>query len=244
MEHKETFEYYNVEDEEDRLSFSNLPTDNYEQNTSPRTGTSSAQIDQLFEFFTGFTSQSDTNTDITFGKNEGDCNEYEKRDYLATVETSSFHKASIYNNEKYSCPVTKNRSNSTRLSNSALDFYQSRSLSGASEYRAQRVNFSSLTSMSAKSRRRMFMFGPVKFKPEMELSAIKQRQSRRRDNVNMLPVEGTAVNGGAGGGGKRNGSYWGALRSLKCRSHFATVLARSFGCNPTVGLEKLLPVAN
>ncbi|KAL0402349.1 UNVERIFIED_CONTAM: hypothetical protein Slati_4264800 [Sesamum latifolium] len=68
--------------------------------------------------------------------------------------------------------------------------------------------------MSAKSRRRMFMFGPVKFKPEMELSAIKQRQARRAS------TEKAAGNGGGT-------SPLGVVRS---RSHLTSMLARSFGC--------------
>ncbi|KAG6389740.1 hypothetical protein SASPL_151213 [Salvia splendens] len=90
-------------------------------------------------------------------------------------------------------------------------------------YHAQRVNISALTSMSAKSRRRMFMFGPVKFKPEMELSAIKQRQQGKK-----LPEDPNT----------RLGVVQAGLRG---RSRLASVLARSLGCIPVAaggGLER------
>ncbi|KAL1532186.1 hypothetical protein AAHA92_32225 [Salvia divinorum] len=101
---------------------------------------------------------------------------------------------------------------------------------GDTVYHAQRVNISALTSMSAKSRRRMFMFGPVKFKPEMELSAIKQRQGK-------LAEEKVAPK-----------SRWGVVQSgLRGRSRLASVLARSLGCIPAAaggGLERWVGVAS
>ena len=53
------------------------------------------------------------------------------------------------------------------------------------------------------------MFGPVKFKPEMELSAIKQRQEKQAE---------------------RKGQWEMFKSSFRGRSHFTTVLARSLGC--------------
>ncbi|KAG6391469.1 hypothetical protein SASPL_149224 [Salvia splendens] len=98
---------------------------------------------------------------------------------------------------------------------------------GDTGYHAQRVNISALTSMSAKSRRRMFMFGPVKFKPEMELSAIKQRQWKMAEEKLASPPPK---------------SRWGVVQSsLRGRSRLSSVLARSLGCIPVAaggGLER------
>lgn len=91
----------------------------------------------------------------------------------------------------------------------------------------QKVNITSLTSMSAKARRRMFMFGPVKFKPEMELSAIRERQSRRTPGPMFPAFEGgeTVADGGEGGG---RGQLKLAVRPVKSRAHLTNVLAKSF----------------
>lgn len=61
------------------------------------------------------------------------------------------------------------------------------------------------------------MFGPVKFRPEMELSAIKQRLAARP------PAAAKASPAAPSGGGK---SRWGLVKS---RSTLTTVLARSLG---------------
>nr|GLL37671.1 hypothetical protein DM860_006341 [Ipomoea trifida] len=63
-----------------------------------------------------------------------------------------------------------------------VDCFRSSSFSGKREARevllssspSQKVNISSLASMSAKSMRRTFIFGSLKFKPEMDLVAIKE----------------------------------------------------------------------
>ncbi|KAK6156368.1 hypothetical protein DH2020_010616 [Rehmannia glutinosa] len=210
-------------EEADRLSFCNLA--NTEENKSGSTyqspRTSSAQTDHLFEFVVsqpGPTSQSYQNDIIFCGKvfheDDDQLNEYQKRDYFATIKSHSQRRSSFPDRD-----AAENRriSASTRISG---DLTRSKfSGSGDLDYHAQRVNITSLTSMSAKSRRRMFMFGPVKFRPEMELSAIKQRQQAPRP-----PAAASS------GGGK---SQWGLLRStLRGRSNLTSVLARSLGCIP------------
>ncbi|KAG6669912.1 hypothetical protein I3843_01G267500 [Carya illinoinensis] len=82
------------------------------------------------------------------------------------------------------------------------------------------------------SRKHKVFIGPVKIRPEMELSEIRKRQGRRAP-VPMFPVVGgdeSVIVGGKSGGGR---SHWGLLRPLRCRSHLASVLARAFGCVPT-----------
>lgn len=154
------------------------------------------------------------------------------------MKSHSFRKTSIQDDDH--CGQKDNIM--SRFSSSPRDVSQSKCSSGDLSYHVQRVNITSLTAMSAKSRRRMFMFGPVKFKPEMELGAIKQRQSRRVP-VAMFPAE-TVVSGGARGGKSRGGSNWGVVRALRGRSHLTNVLARSFGCMPVAGVEKYIGVTN
>ncbi|KAI3458984.1 hypothetical protein Pfo_015647, partial [Paulownia fortunei] len=228
------------EEEADRLSFCNLPMEeNNSGSTHQSPRSSSAQTDHLFEFFISQprpAAHSNHNDIIFCGKiiheeeeeEEDQLNEYQKRDYFATIKSQSFRKLSFPDHD-----AADNRrfSASTRLSG---DLTRPKCSTGDLDYHVQRVNITSLTSMSAKSRRRMFMFGPVKFRPEMELSAIKQRQARR------APAEKAA----ASGGGK---SQWGVVRSsLRGRSHLTSVLARSLGCIPVAGggVERWVGVAN
>ncbi|KAL3523455.1 hypothetical protein ACH5RR_016289 [Cinchona calisaya] len=248
MENKEinntTWEYFGEEAEEveDTLSFCNLTMQEYKESSvlqTPRDSSCSAHED-FFEFFNEEKNPEFFSApDIIFcGKiMEEELNEYQKRDYLAMVKShsfrSSYDECPSFNNER----DLKKSSTSTRY---VTD----------SKYHVQRVNITSLTSMSAKSRRRMFMFGPVKFKPEMELSAIKERQGRRSPKIMFPASEEDAGNGKAvvvskaGGGGAKK-SHWSMVRSsLKGRSHLTAVLAKSFGCIPRVSVGKWIKVAN
>ncbi|KAG6412695.1 hypothetical protein SASPL_125379 [Salvia splendens] len=199
------------EEEPHRLSFSNLPTPlNNPSTTSPCPNL-------LFEFSSSDPTPAPPHSyhnDIVFcGKiihedgddEEDELNEYQKRDYFATVKSKSLR-------NKSSSPDSDQRrlSATARFSGELI----MRPKSPDVEYHVQRVNISSLTSMSAKSRRRMFMFGPVKFKPEMELSAIKQRQGKQA----------------AAGESGRKGQWEMFKSSFRGRSHFTSVLARSLGC--------------
>ncbi|KAH7840940.1 hypothetical protein Vadar_023624 [Vaccinium darrowii] len=156
-------------------------------------------------------------------------NEYQKRDYLC-LKSASSSKARGF--EFYKEGRELNRSSSNRVCRS----------SKANLPSARKVNITAITDMSAKSRRRMFMFGPVKFKPEMDVDAIRKRSRSRLGPVNIPPMpeeftetgmemaivksgggRGKSVGGGGGGAG-------GMLRPLWCRSHLATALAKSLGC--------------
>ncbi|CAK9152233.1 unnamed protein product [Ilex paraguariensis] len=226
MEDKENnmFEYFDGEDHaEDTLSLRNLPI--HDHNLDGDSVRESPRTSSAFEFFTGLTSgtYNSPTTNLIFcgkvisDKDDEELNEYQKRDYLTLKRSASFIKPQSYQfigDEKTVRFPTKNRSNSVRISSS--DRYSSNCST------LQKVNITSLTSMSEKSKRWMFMFGPVKFKPEMELRAIKERQGRR-----VPPPMFPAIAGGAKGK-----SQWGIVRSLKGRSHLANVLARAFGCIP------------
>lgn len=181
------------------ISLSDLQV-NYEGNQSPKVSSSSPE--DIFEFFNDFSDSENyklSDNIIFCGKilirHE---NEQEEQNLSPLFRSSSFHRPVRE-------PVKQNRVSSAR-------FYGSGNL--------ERVNISGLTSMSAKSRRRMFMFGPVKFKPEMELSEIKQRQGRRRC-APLPPVIPTSE--GVGG-------TTALVKSRKKEGgpHFVDVLAKSW----------------
>lgn len=261
MENKEntTWEYSGGEEEvEDALSFCNLNMQEYKDSS----GLQSPRDDSAQDFFEFFSDERNPEffsaPDVIFcGKlmhedqDDDQLNEYQKRDYLTMVRSHSFRRSScdeypFFNNEK-DLSTEKNSSVHRRILSSKSGLG-----SMDSTCRVQKVNISGLTSMSKKSRRRMFMFGPVKFKPEMELSAIKERQGRR-STTTMFPSKqevdgGKAVvrSGGkaaAGHQGKKS-CHWNMMRSLQGRGHLTALLARSFGCIPTARVGKYLPVAN
>ncbi|OIT38343.1 hypothetical protein A4A49_15462 [Nicotiana attenuata] len=95
--------------------------------------------------------------------------------------------------------------------------------------------------MSAKSRRRMFMFGPVKFRPVMEMNEIKQRQSRRAPTM-MFPAVGvTGEDDTAAGDGRRTAvrEKEGVKPPLGCRVHFGNIFSRSLNCLLPTGMERV-----
>ncbi|KAH6804015.1 hypothetical protein C2S51_032262 [Perilla frutescens var. frutescens] len=214
------------EEEPHRLSFGDLPT------THSPTTTPSARPNLLFEFSGASPHPAATHSyynDIVFcgkiihdddeegGDQDEELNEYQKRDYFATVKSKSLRKHSSPDHDFDHRCLSASTRHSGELVRPKCDL----------DYHAQRVNISSLTSMSAKSKRRMFMFGPVKFKPEMELSAIKQRQAK------LPAAEKTSPSPSPSGGGK---GQWGMLKSsFRGRSHLTSVLARSLGCIPVAG---------
>ncbi|KAL8052140.1 hypothetical protein ABFX02_06G193600 [Erythranthe guttata] len=212
------------EEEFDRLSFCNyLRLD--ENNSGDSTQTSRRNSsDHLFEFLISQPGPHAAGSDVIFcgrtideEEDEDQLNEYQKRDYFATIRSKSQSQSN-----RGSSFSDRRISSSTTISGDPTRSRCSSSSSGNLDYHAQRVNITSLTSMSAKSRRRMFMFGPVKFRPEMDLSAIKQRRAASVEKVAAA----------ASGGGR---SRWGVLRSsLRGRSHLTSVLARSLGCIPVV----------
>ncbi|XP_057798974.1 uncharacterized protein LOC131014865 [Salvia miltiorrhiza] len=222
----EEVEREDEEEEPKRLSFSHLPSP---QNNSGSSSTPSARPDLLFEFSAADLAAAPTHSyhnDIVFcGKiihdddeeEEDELNEYQKRDYFATVKSKSLRKPSSPDSEH------RRLSAATRFSG---ELARPKSADVDVDYHVQRVNISSLTSMSAKSRRRMFMFGPVKFKPEMELGAIKQRQAKLAESG-------------------RKGQWEMLKSSLSGRSHLTSLFARSLGCIPAVrGGDRRLGAAN
>ncbi|XP_022728791.1 uncharacterized protein LOC111284374 [Durio zibethinus] len=73
----------------------------------------------------------------------------------------------------------------------------------------------------------VFMFGMVKFPPEMELKDIKSRQSHRSPSI-MFP---TVEDGGKKLAGNRSSnkcSSWSLLKALSCRDHTSVDVTASF----------------
>ncbi|KAK4367036.1 hypothetical protein RND71_014916 [Anisodus tanguticus] len=180
-------------------------------------GNESPIISSFFEFFTESSDSKNYNTfsDIIFcGKiiSHHD-NEQLHENMSPLFRSNSFHRPVI-------SMMKQNRANSARL-------YGSPNLTC--------VNITGLTSMSAMSRRKMFMFGPVKFKPEMELSEIKQRQGRRRrcaPTMTRFPASDGGVTTALVKSSQKNnkGGPTGKLMELRCRPHFVNVLAKSLSC--------------
>uniref|UniRef100_A0A3Q7IQJ4 Uncharacterized protein n=1 Tax=Solanum lycopersicum TaxID=4081 RepID=A0A3Q7IQJ4_SOLLC len=212
----------NINKKEEEEEIENLETislcdvSNYEGYESPKISSSSQDF---FEFFNEY-SDDYTFSDIIFcGKIISHENDYviqEKKTLSPFSRSNSFHRRSNIN----TAPMNnQNRASSAR-------FYS----------RMERVNISGLTSMSAKSRRKMFMFGPVKFNPEMELSEIKQRQGRRRCAL-PLPVIPMSEDGGdttelgkKRRKKKKESGPTGKFMELTSRPHFVNVLAKSLRC--------------
>lgn len=262
------------EQEEDALSFCNLKQESNSSSALQTPRSNSFSAPEFFEFSNDLPSPElyYSAPDIVFcGKiieEEVELNEYQKRDYLTMVRSHSLRKPPSYdgypfllmsNNDETQepKPSTSHQSGSLRISSSNSHTHSS--AHHHHHHHVQKVNITSLTSMSAKSRRRMFMFGPVKFKPEMELSAIKERQGKRLTTelspVTVLDGGKAVVNDGrkppAAARGKRShSSHWGVVKaSLMGRAHLRSLFTRSFGfgCIPfhaAAAAENLIKVAN
>lgn len=207
------------EENDDVLSLCHLQTIDGDDSSAitPRTPTSAQDI---FEFFTALNPNSYAHKDVVVfcGKIiREDNSDDENRNNLAT-----FRGNLTIDDEREKIVSGNNRSKSHRFSDS----------------HDRKVNITSLTSMSAKSRRRMFMFGPVKFRPVMEMNEIKQRQSRRAPTTMFPAVEVAGEEETAAGDGRRTAvsEEEGVKPPLGCRAHFGNVLARSLNC--------LLPTGN
>ncbi|XP_017985320.1 PREDICTED: uncharacterized protein LOC18589263 [Theobroma cacao] len=84
-----------------------------------------------------------------------------------------------------------------------------------------------LPKKAVKPRWYVFMFGMVKFPPEMELQDIKSRQFGRSPSVMFPPME----DGGKKFAGNRcsgKGSSWSLLKALSCRDHTSVAVTASF----------------
>ncbi|XP_009604737.1 uncharacterized protein [Nicotiana tomentosiformis] len=203
-----------VEEDLETISLSDLQMK--DGNESPK---NSSSPQDFFEFFTESDSENYTFSEIIFCGKKISHENNDKRQLEEQLNET--YLSPLFRSNSFHRPVTtamnQKRANSAR-------FYSSQNV--------QKVNITALTSMSEKSRRRMFMFGPVKFNPEMELSAIKKRQSRRCVPPPVIP----ASNGGetaalVKSSQKKNKSGpTKKIEGLRSRPHLANVLAKSLRC--------------
>ncbi|KAL1828077.1 hypothetical protein ACET3Z_006489 [Daucus carota] len=157
-----------MEESDDDLSLRDLQVTVNSNAGSPRT--SSVSAPDIFEFFSSTVTGQETSeaaNDIIFC---GKLIPYNNETEMIISSARTFNYLIDNERDRYS---RGNRSENFHV---------------RSEHSVHKVNISSLTTMSPTARRRMFMFGPVKFKPEMELSAIRERQSRRAPSL-MFPVK-------------------------------------------------------
>ncbi|CAL5363518.1 unnamed protein product [Camellia sinensis] len=231
--HKPAFEDLSLDsgDADDDISLCNLPIQGYKFEEPSRRSNSSDQ--DRFEFCGATDSElSRNNSVVFFGNNVYREIEFRKRDL--GMKSASFHKPRVGGEDRDGRTVNRNRSISLRFSLLDLSNY---SKQGSP---VQKVNISAITSMSAQSRRRMFMFGPMKFKPEMDAVEIKKRKGNRPPmKIPPMSEGGEMVSSAGCGGGRGRGKAAGAgagagarvmRRPLWSRSHLATALAKSFGC--------------
>ncbi|XP_052198228.1 uncharacterized protein LOC127805507 [Diospyros lotus] len=217
-------------DTDDALSLCDLPIPGYGYQDSSRHGTPRPSVSsdqELFEFFPDFRSVLSRSNSHFFSPNKfsedetDQVNEFQKRDYFS-VKSASFHKVSGYD-EDLRGEEREPRSSSLQLAKS--DPFHSKKYNPV-----PKVNITALTAMSAKSRRRMFMFGPVKFKPEMDVTAIRRRQGRHPLQIPPMPEESEIAEERCGRRNSSCGEGVPVRPPLACRSHIAAALARSFGC--------------
>ncbi|KAK4359926.1 hypothetical protein RND71_022155 [Anisodus tanguticus] len=215
-----------VEEEEDDLeNLETISLSDLQMNKGNESPKNSSSPQDFFEFFTESSDSENYNTfsDIIFcGKIISHDNDIDERQF-EEEQLNNENLSPLFRSNSFHRPVIgvvkQNRVMSAR-------FYGSPNLAS--------VNITGLTSMSAKSRKRMFMFGPVKFKPEMELSEIKQRQGRRRcapTTMTKFPAsDGRGTTALVKSSQKKNKSgSTGKWMELRCKPH-VNVLAKSLSC--------------
>ncbi|OMO55658.1 hypothetical protein COLO4_35897 [Corchorus olitorius] len=85
---------------------------------------------------------------------------------------------------------------------------------------------------AVKPRWYIFMFGMVKFPPEMELKDIKSRQSRRNQSAMFPLAEDHGGKKFAGNRSSGKGASWNLLKALSCRDHTSVAVTASFWMPP------------
>ncbi|KAK9061243.1 hypothetical protein SSX86_018423 [Deinandra increscens subsp. villosa] len=211
------------EDEDDALSLRDLQMyDQTSTHSSPRSTCFSAQ--ELFEFFP---------THPTSATLVGDHNNNNNIMFFGKVINP--HSSGDYNDDRYQNDL-RGGSSSFRLperrpTEHVIPTFRSVSNRGlgsprhgvkSSSSSVKKVNFTALTS---KSKRRLFLFGPVP--PEMEMSSIRERQGRRAPPSRMFPV---AAEGGGGGGLRKAVTGTDKNTTVRCRSRLNSVFERSVSC--------------
>ncbi|XWS73234.1 hypothetical protein CRYUN_Cryun02cG0110100 [Craigia yunnanensis] len=128
-----------------------------------------------------------------------------------------------------SLPRSYSTKNTTLIRNSrSLDYHKLHRCDMKRNPSTRSVEKSKIPPKKAvKPRWYVFMFGMVKFPPEMELKDMKSRQFRRSPSV-MFP---TVEDGGQKFAGNRSSgkdSSWSLLKALSCRDHTSVAVTTSF----------------
>ncbi|XVF34218.1 hypothetical protein REPUB_Repub18cG0040200 [Reevesia pubescens] len=237
-----------AEEVEEALSLCDLPLDldtnnnpeNYdhmEKTPGQSRRSSSEAAPEFFEFLSDLSSNMCPADDIIFcGKliplKERPISFQTKNDYLFEEKRKShvLRKRSESLSELRSSSIT--RSNSTK---DATVLRNSRSLDYQKLHRYKMERYPSTKSVGKsevspkkviKPRWYVFMFGMIKFPPEMELKDIKNRQFRRTPSV-MFPTVEDGSKKFAGNRSSGKGSSWSLLKALSCKDHTSVAVTTS-----------------
>ncbi|KAG2705363.1 hypothetical protein I3843_05G045500 [Carya illinoinensis] len=237
----------NNEDDEDNKAGLE---DQYSSKYTPR---SRSETPDFFEFFSDFSSEMCPADDIFFcGKLIAI-----KEQYFPTPASHQIPKASTNTEEshtnkttfrrrsdslsKLQRPVTRSNSGSNpelRRNSRSLDYKKLHRSSNSMISTAPEIEKSSsaksvqgksdmVLKKAGKPRRYLFMFGMVKFPPEMELSDIKNRQVRNNPPSTLFPPP-IDVHGKIPVNQSSSKGSWRLLRALSCKDHASVAVTASF----------------
>ncbi|XVF47701.1 hypothetical protein PTKIN_Ptkin03bG0131800 [Pterospermum kingtungense] len=240
-----------AEDAEEALSLCDLPlgietiknpeNDNHLQKILPIQSrrSSSESAPEFFEFVTDFSSDLCPADDIIFcGKliplkfqhvpfqtRKNYCFQEKRKAHVLLKRSESF--SELRSDFIYRSDSSKN--SATLLKNSrSLDYQKLQRHDMERNPSTRSVDKSKVSPKKAvKPRWYVFMFGMVKFPPEMELKDMKSRQCRRSPSVMFPPVHdcGKKLVGNRSSG---KGSSWNLLKGLSCRDYTSAAVTTSF----------------
>ncbi|MFQ6625407.1 hypothetical protein Gotur_005084 [Gossypium turneri] len=221
------------EEDEEALSLCDLPLEYLDTKNSPtndhlpnlkhtRTQKSSSEYDpEFFEFF------SDKNgshmcpaDDLIFGGKLVPLKQQQQQYFPSQTQS---HVLLRKRSESLSELRTQNRAVLLRNSRS-LDYQKPKLHRSDMAERNSKPEVSSPKKV-VKPRWYVFMFGSVKFPPEMELKDIKSRQFRRNPAI-MFPDDGKKM--GDNRSSDKGSSSWCLLKALSCRDYTSVAVTSSF----------------
>ncbi|XVE71820.1 hypothetical protein DITRI_Ditri10aG0182400 [Diplodiscus trichospermus] len=237
-------------EEEEALSLCDLPLDSDVNNNNPENDElqkilpaqsrrlSSESAPEFFEFLSDLSYDMCPADDIIFcGKLiplRDERVSFQTRKHYRFEEKRKSHvllkrSESLSDLRSNSIPPSDSTTNTTLLKNSrSLDDQKLHRRDMERNPSTRSVEKSKVSSKKAVKRRwYVFMFGMVKFPPEMELKDMKSRQFRRNPSVMFPSVE----DGGkklAGNRSSGKGSSWSLLKALSCRDYTSVAVTTSF----------------
>ncbi|KAJ0557202.1 hypothetical protein HanIR_Chr07g0322501 [Helianthus annuus] len=202
-------------DDDDALSLRDLQLYDQTATSSTRSSPRAASSPELFEFFPTLPSPNATENIVFCGKviSNSDDTKLDDKTLNKSVKNREYRCSSSRLPDRQTKHVIPMRSVSNRDLGSprhGVKFSSS----------VKKVNIEKLTSVSSKSKRRLFMLGPVKFVPEMEMGSLRERQGRRNPSSRMFPVTEDAIKMNTDNG----------KSGVRCRARLNSVFERSFAC--------------